>query len=179
MHYKCKFVRPWLVIILIGSLFGCNDYKQRVAVGRNLNYTLPDEVSNIKYFQISRTADYERPYNIFIKFEIDLPGFHKIIEDLNLINGKTDFNEKMCLDGVNNFYVNHFWDFDHGTFGVQNVSWWDVNTFENELLFGSFYKVDGKKKIESCYHRDWDGKILATYNRITRNAYIYISVLMK
>ena len=54
----------------------------------------------------------------------------------------------MCLDGVNNFYVKHFWDFNHVTFGEQSVSWWDVNTFKANYYLFLFRRWMAKRNLK-------------------------------
>ena len=174
---KRKFMGALFFFIMILFFGSCNNTK-RVKVNECLGVEIPKHASDIEYYKVSRSEDDVKPYNIYIRFKIDSIGFEKIIQDTKLISDKSDFVKDMCLEKVDKLFSKNIWDFKVGDFIQKNASWWNPNSNNDVLLYASFYKEKGITKIENCYLKDWDGRILLSYNKAEKYVYILIQVYM-
>lgn len=177
MFYKKSYFLAFCFVT--ATILSCKHNNPRALLESSINHKIPDQANEIKFTKIYRDKDSDRPFNIYIRFNIDSIGFNQIVKDIHLVHKRYDFRRQLCLTGVDDLYVKQFWDFKSESFHQNEITWWDVADIEESYLSGSFYKIDGGKKIQNCYLKDWDGRILMTYNVISQTAYIFISVLME
>jgi hypothetical protein len=179
-----KFNNLLLFCILIFTSFNCTKSK-RVEINNSLGIKIPDNSKELEYYKVRRSVDYERPYNVYIKFKVDSIGLDEVITKTNLISNKNDFVKSMCLENIDRFFIKNLWSFEFGNFVESSdilkrkLSWWNPNNGRDILLYASFYREDAIKKVENCYLKEWDGRILLSYNKKEENIYIFIEVYME
>jgi hypothetical protein len=171
-----------LLAFLIPSLLSCKK-NQLEKVQYYFNAPLPKDVRDIHLTKVQLSADYIKPYSVYINFKTSVADFDSLIQSLHLINKEDDIFNKMCLTNVDLGFINNLWSFktksnlEATEEFKKNNQWWTPNKFKNLDLFGSFY-VENEKGIENCYGKHWDGRILLGYNKTSQNVYILIEIFM-
>ncbi|HEV2478182.1 MAG TPA: hypothetical protein VGS79_00900 [Puia sp.] len=170
----------WMAVVVL--IVGC-DEGERKDISSYLGIVVPPTASHIKVFKDQLDPDYKRPYNIYITFSLDSISVMDMIYKAGLIEKEDDYKQKMCLKNADSLFIENLWKFKT-KYGLEasvdfkkDVWWWNPES-DQLLLFASFYKEDGKKKIEPCYLKHWDGRVLLGYDRIKGMAYILIEVFM-
>lgn len=172
----------YLLFVFLAFLLSCKK-NQLEKVQYYFNAPLPQNIRDVHLTKVQLSADYLKPYYIYINFKTSSVDFDSMIQSLHLVNREGDIFNKMCLTNVDLGFINNLWSFKTKSnlestekFKKSN-EWWKPDKFKELILFGSFYE-ENEKKIENCYGKHWDGRILLGYDKPSQNVYILIEIFM-
>lgn len=190
MRYKAKKRNNRRSIVVLCSyllfLISCQNTSPKTKLFEEyLGIKALSSYNNIEISKININSDYERPYNVYIKFETGDSTFLELVKKLGLVSIKDRIKEQMCLHNTDSLFIASLWSFkSRNRYELKkeissNLLWWPQIEDTSVVLYASFYKVAEAKKIEVCFQNKWDGRILVGFNKSNNTVYILIEVLRK